>query len=203
MYPYVLFLSAERDLEPLDKGWPYVLFLSAEREKATKKRARCTLRVRTDYDSEKLCCGTRFAQTGPRTDSVTVFQSSYLCTCLFDLRRTRSRLTSSSSSSLGIAETSFTLRSLIRQFGIAHASMTLLSLNRNFPHRHGARCSIGIATNGHGSALIRSVIGYCLLVNVSKFFTLHLKRGRCSRTCLFRRSNNNCITVVYGIKLYS
>ena len=51
----------------------YVLFLSAEREKATKKRARCTLRVRTDYDSEKLCCGIRFAQTGPRTASASFF----------------------------------------------------------------------------------------------------------------------------------
>ena len=58
--------------------YPYVLFLSAERVKRTKERARCTLRVRTDYDSEKLCCGTRFAQTGPRTAFGIVFQSSYL-----------------------------------------------------------------------------------------------------------------------------
>ena len=56
------------------------LLLSVPPERSKQERARCTLRVRTDYDSEKLCCGTRFAQTGPRTASVTVFQSSYLCT---------------------------------------------------------------------------------------------------------------------------
>ena len=58
------------------------LLLSVPPERSKQERARCTLRVRTDYDSEKLCCGTRFAQTGPRTDSATVFQSSYLCTFL-------------------------------------------------------------------------------------------------------------------------
>ncbi len=55
----------------------YVL-LSVSAERRNQERPCCTLRVRTDYDSEKLCCGTRYAQTGPRTDSVTVFQSSYL-----------------------------------------------------------------------------------------------------------------------------
>ena len=45
---------------------PPLFFFSPPREKGTKKRARCTLRVRQNHDSEHFCCGTRYAQTGPR-----------------------------------------------------------------------------------------------------------------------------------------
>ena len=62
-------------------------------------------------------------------------------------------MTSSSSSSLGIAKTSFTLRSLVRQFGIAHASMALRSLNRDFRYRN----LIQLLVIGYWLL----VIGYC------------------------------------------
>ena len=56
------------------------LLLSVPPERSKQERTRCTLRVRTDYDSERLCCGTRYAQTGPRNAFGTMFAHRILLT---------------------------------------------------------------------------------------------------------------------------